>query len=493
MYRSLITNTVISAAAYFAISVIGIIVIRWLVGAYGLAAYGMIALSRLFLPTGLANMLDLGAPENASHFVASSRATGDWANAGAILAALAFIMSLGAILPSAILFFGATPIANLFNLSAADTAIFARTLHFIALITPLLLIGALAEGVIRGFERYDTARGIEVAASLAYGFGCYLLIHYQYPPAAILYLGVALALARACVAILACLRCFATTSITFRHWRTHGLSHAWARTCVTAPNKMLGTLQTQSPTLLIGIFLGPVSTASFDVLTRLPRFAKSVLGLLNSAIMPFTSRLEAADKNIGHVAESGLLLVAVLAAAPLFAAATFSRPLLELWVGPELTAYWFWQSIGFTTPLITVLLSFGFNTLFGRIHVNKAANRFIVFRIGIQYAVAFALLSLLAERAFVLGGVLAVLFTAFWEFRIIFREHRLNRTLAQRLFTLIGIGAVLTLVLIPLQGYIHSLILLAGAIGLYSILFWGLAWLWILPTATKKALIKHGF
>jgi O-antigen/teichoic acid export membrane protein len=270
------------------------------------------------------------------------------------------------------------------------------------------------------------------------------------------------------------------------------LHRAWKRICVTAPNKILGTLQTQSQPFLIGVFLGPASAAVYDVLMRLPRFAKATLGLMNSAVIPFISKLEAEDRkrDVTKVAENGFLWISYLSFPPLFAAATFSEPLLDLWIGKEIKSYWFWQSIAFSTPLITVLLGFGFNSLFGRTHVYKILNKFVIIRILLQYAISIALMSLLAEKAFVLGGVAAVAATAFWEFKLIFKEHKISRLLVKKLLSISFIGIFLTLIFLPLATMIHSVIWLFISLSLYSSLFWVMAWFFVIPKHTKKSLLK---
>jgi hypothetical protein len=185
--------------------------------------------------------------------------------------------------------------------------------------------------------------------------------------------------------------------------------------------------------------------------------------------------------------------IAVLSAPPLFAAATFSQPLLGLWVGKELTNFWVWQSLAFTMPLITVLLSFGFSSLFSRIHVNKAANHFIIVRIILQYAIAFTLMTFLGERAFILGTAVAIAATAFWEFRIIFREHTIDPCVVRELVLLTIIGLLLTAILLPFAGMVHSLLMLFIALGAYTLFFWCLLWAFVIPVHTKKALLSHRF
>src|SRR3546814_904712 len=111
--------------------------------------------------------------------------------------------------------------------------------------------------------------------------------------------------------------------------------HMLERTWLVAPNKVLATIQTQSVPLVVGFVVGAAGAGVYDLLMRLPRFAKSALGLLNSAVMPFASRLEASDSRHALLTlyEHGLLIITFLTAPPLFALAISSKPLLHFWVG----------------------------------------------------------------------------------------------------------------------------------------------------------------
>lgn len=493
MYKSLILNTIISAVAYFIISVVGIAVVGLLASNYGLAYYGLIALARNLLPTGFSGLLDLGASENATHSVATARATNDWDTAGAMLAAL-IILSIAVSIPFSIsVFFASDSITSWFGVDLSERDNFAGILRYIAAIIPITIIGLIAEGAIKGLERYGIARGIEVSTSLFLAIGCYLYIISGYSYVATTYFIISLALFRALLAILTAIICFRGSGLSFRKWKSVGLPRAWKRICVTAPNKFINTLQTQSQPFVISIFLGSTSVAVYDLLMRLPRFVKSIFGLLNSAVIPFISRLEAEErkKDTKQVVENGLLLIAYLSFPPLFAAASFSAPILQLWIGESVKSYWIWQSIAFSIPLITVLLGFGFNALFGRTHVYHLVNKIAVFRLTLQYVISFLAISMLEERAFILGVIIATIATSFYEFRLIFKEHSVDSAVIRKIIFLTITGLLLTVLTAPFATSINSVIALAISAMVYSSSLWLLAWFFVIPANIKEALIHY--
>jgi hypothetical protein len=176
LFTPLIRNTAISAIAYFTISVLGIWVTGALASTYGLAAFGMITLARLFTATGLVGVFDLGAPENASHVIARARSTGNWSEAWrSVQCLLLFVLMTSALCMVVILLFFRV-IGVWFGIEQASAEMFGHTLVVSALVLPLCLTAQIAEGVIRGFERYAVARGLEVATSVAYAIGCWVII-----------------------------------------------------------------------------------------------------------------------------------------------------------------------------------------------------------------------------------------------------------------------------------------------------------------------------
>lgn len=491
MYKILLSNTLISAISYLIISVLGIASVSWLVKAYGLAAYGAIVLARLFLPSGLAMILEFGAADITSHVIASARGNGQWRQAGATLTALSVLIAASStlicllgygLLPTLVAWAAPAQVDNLRDILEA--------LRVNILLLPLAMMGLLAEGAIRGLEKYGLVRSIEVAASAGYALGCYCVIRAGRSYLDIVYLGIAIAAMRMLGGLICGYFCLTSYPLTLRSWRAEGLREAWRRLAVTMPNRLLGNIQTSSIPLVVGLALGPAAAGSYDVLMRLPRFAKAVLGLMNSAIMPFASRLEAEQRqaDVTRMVEIGLVLMSAACAPPLFALAGFSEPILRLWLGGALGDFWAWQSFAFVFPMVSLLVGFALNALFSRTHVYRQLTYFVAMRILIQFAIGFALLHILGERAFILGLIVATLVMAFWEFKIIFREHRLSWNAGRQMLAVFGIGVITNAGAIPLAAQIHSATELLLGLGIYTIVFWLLVWSMVIPQTLKGKL-----
>ena len=94
MFKSLIKNTLISGVAFFAVSVLGLLLVPYLVSAYGVAGFGVISLARLFIPLMGMGIFDLGFGEIATHSVARARAESRWGHALAVLLQIS-LLALG--------------------------------------------------------------------------------------------------------------------------------------------------------------------------------------------------------------------------------------------------------------------------------------------------------------------------------------------------------------------------------------------------------------
>jgi hypothetical protein len=155
-------------------------------------------------------------------------------------------------------------------------------------------------------------------------------------------------------------------------------------------------------------------------------------------------------------------------------AASFSEPLLRLWVGPEVARWWPWQAAMFVATGATALLSPGTTALLVRPLAMNTLNRLSAASIGLQYAVALVALNWLAERAFIGGQVLATLAVFPLQLAFIKREQNLSARAMTALWRLIWLGLVWTAIgLAVVHRFPPATVMQAivGA-GLWAILFW---------------------
>jgi O-antigen/teichoic acid export membrane protein len=490
MFRALTVNTLISAAAFFVVSVIGLLLIPLLVSTYGLEAFGIITLLRLLLPTGILAILDLGFSETTTLAVAQARVDGSWHRAGAQITLLLVLgLGVGALVAFALII-GADFVNSIFNISPSYKESFTTAVRITGICLLVLFPSMVFEGVVKGFEAYRALRFVEVVSSLSYALAVILIVNAGLGYDAVYYAFLGSMLLKTVAMVTLSLRATRGQSVFVIRWNCQEWREVMKRCRLMSWNKALGALQTQAPPFLIGILITSAAVGIYDILVKLPRFIKSILGILNSALLPFAAKLDAADdtKRMHRLGQTGLLVVATISVPILFAGGAFSEPILRLWIGPELEGFWGWQGLMFIVPVMTVLVSFGGATLMTRTHVVASLNRLTTLQIVLQFGISFLLLNIWQERAFIFGQVAAMVITFFPQIRLIFREQELGKELARQLFGMAGVGSVFVLGIIGLgvPFWLPTIFGLGLALLLWTMALWGAIYAFVF-SATQRA------
>jgi O-antigen/teichoic acid export membrane protein len=488
MFRHLLINTVASATAFTAISIVGFILIPVLVGSYGLKEFGLIVLARLFLPSGLFFLFDFGFSEIASQSVARARETKAWGDAAAdIWTLLLLALGVGVVLGS-VLFVAAEDLGRLFG--AGDTGGFGAILRATGLALPLLFPATTLEGVVKGYGAFRSLRLIEVSCTLLYAGAALLLAKGNFPFTAIAYAFLAATLLKGGLIAANAARAGFAYLWSPRSTARGAPARLLPQCLRMAQNRVLGVLLGPAQQPLIGLLVGPAGVSMFEVLTKLPRFCKAAIGLLGSALIPVAARLDAKGDaaRVEELASWGMLLSSVCALPPLAGAALFSEPVLRLWTGPQIAAYWPWQALMFVWPMAVAVTGFGSTALIVRSRAFAALNRIVAVQIGAQLVLAVLLLPDLHERSFLLAQALGVVGGLAFVLRVLVREHRLQAALLWRLVAILAVGAVLAAVWCRVSdpGAIEGWESLGLAFALWCLAYWSIIWLSILQPLERQ-------
>jgi len=435
MFRNLLINTLISALAYFAVSVVGLLLLPMLVSSYGMVQFGLITLARLFLPTAVLGLFDMGYGEIAAQVVAGARVNGNWSVVRAQLRLLAAILLVVSCIIGLSLFALDSLFCDWLHVDFAYRDDFSSLLRFTALVQPVLFFSLLLEGVVKGFECYRRLRLLEVVCTLAYAASVLLAVTLKWPYHWVAYAFLLSLLLRAFLGGLTARRLMmiegglspATYSPEARRFVLERCRLMWA-------GRILGGLQHQSPPLLIGALIGPAAVGAYDVMVRLPRFVKIIFSLLNVALMPLAARIDAAGESgkMRALGAAGMLLVPIIAFPPLAAAAAFAEPLLAVWLGESFRKDGLWLAILFLVPAMNTLLGFGQQILLTRSSFIRSSNQLMTLQLVVQFAVSFGLVGMFQERSFMLGYVLAPLVVFIPQMRMVIREQALGKNVAPR-------------------------------------------------------------
>lgn len=495
MFRKLLADTVITAAAFLIASVIGLLLVPLLIGAYGVRGLGLIVLARVLVPAGALGILDFGLSEIAMQAVATARALGEWATAKARLRLLA---GLTAVLVAALtlaIYILAAPISQWFEVPLEAQADFTRLVRATAIALPLLFAGLVFEGIIKGFEKFSVLRSTEIVSTLVYAslvlLGIRLGKNFAWPAWAFLAIQAGRALAFGLFAWRLLPNEEVKGTSIDRSVRQYVLERG--RLLFTA--RIMGTLQHQAPTLLIGVLIGPAAVGIYEVILRLPRFLKSALAIIGMTIMPAAVRLDAAGDH-GRLQLIGRLTITLLPTLifpPLAVLAVFSGDVLGVWLGRDFLPYAPWLAACLIVPAFNTIISFQNSTLLNRLGYLRKNNLIAIVQTTLQMAISLALVHRLAQNAFIVGQVAGALAVFVWQVRL--GQSYLNQStqLTHRFFafvalTLLVVPACIAVLPPPLFMGVQLYAAVAAAVTA-TILLWTLAFSYFL-TADGRAMVR---
>lgn len=411
VFPALIRNIGITAVAYTIISGIGLLLAPILIALYGLGGYGQILLARMFLPTAVFGMLDLGIGETTTRAVAAANHGTGWEEAAGVLSLLCALATMVGLALGGALFVGADLLTRWLSISAEQSEGFSSVLMLTGALLPILFLSLVAEGVLKGLERFKVLRACEIASALTY---CALSLVFGFTGFGPNWIAIALIaglLLRFMMASGAAIVLLRAKGVRFRRWSVAVRRDLIRWSQVMLASKVLGTLQAQVGSPIIGFLLGPVAVGAYDAVIRLPRFAKSLFSLISTTVLPAATGLRARSDDVGtgELATYGILgSLAVATPAAVFGA-VYSEPLLRHWIGPEVADFWVWQSMTFLIALLNVPLSFGGAVVLANRPGLQRTLRLAAVQVGLQIVLSLALLSWLSQWAFVAGHLVSVL------------------------------------------------------------------------------------
>lgn len=408
MMLRLIRNTMISGSSLLATSLMLLLPPPMIIHHWGLTEFGIIALSRTFL-LGFSGSLDLGVGEIATMAVARARQNGNWqAASNQISLALKVTCVMGFAI--ALILIGLSFEPSWFL--KGDHA-YASDLSTIMIVSALANIAVfptlVADGTLRGFERFGTLRAIELFQTLLYVLGVIAAVFADTSHLVIIYVSIAATILTNGLKAFAACRLGIANGITLRNDRSSdAVAEFRARAWLLTQSKLLGAVQGPLLPVIISWLFGPRSVGIYDLLLRLPRAAKTILSLLNGALLPVSTRIDEADdgtrrRRLGHI---GMVLLPAITVPPLVICASLSKPILNVWIGPQLLDYWPWMAAMFMIPICAQYISFGGVMVLSQTVAMRKLNRIALVQIAVIVCSVIAMASTLQERSFVFGQAL---------------------------------------------------------------------------------------
>lgn len=468
-------HTLVNVIAFGTTSLVGLFLLPLIVAAYGLESFGLIVLARTLLPGGILGLLDFGTGDAATRYVASSMAEHDPRKAGhSVLVSLLITMTMGAMVALVAGGFSGFVAHTLLGLSTADAAAMEAVIRWTGLAALIAFPGLVAEGALRGLERFDLLRAIEVGATLLYAAATLLAIQRDYPFTTVAFAFLVATTLRYAI-VLACLP---FTAIAFS---LRGFSIATQRPLLRLAwrlfqGKVLSNLLVNLAPVLISHFVGTAGVGLYDAILRIPRFAKAVVGLLSNAVLPISARMEIDADPASRVRflDFATRVNLLIAAPPLITAILFADELFVRWIGQDFAGYSGYFALMLTWPLMTATMGVGNAMMVARIGALGRLNLIAVLQLLVYFLVIGLMLIPLREKAFLIATVVATATTVPLQVALLVREYAprqhwflnvIGRALLSGIPTAILVFTIKAQVL--LQDVIFFLVLLLTSLLLY--------------------------
>lgn len=494
MFRRLFLNTVFSGVAFLLTGLIGLVVIPILIKAYGIALFGLIVLARTLLPNGVFALFDFGFSEVTAQTVARARQTGNWSQASSDVSLLIFGAAVVGAILALCLFWFAPYVGDILNIADSQRESFLGVIRVTGFFLLAMFPGLVVDGIVKGFEDYAIIRAAEVFGMLVYAVAAAALAYGGFEYDAVAYAFLGSMLLRHTLLLVVAWRLSLRSELHFRKIEFVNARETISRCRQMAAGRFIGVLQNQAPVLVLGAIIGPAAVGIYDVLTRLPRFAKGVIALLNSALLPVAARVEASNDagRMHTMGIWGLMVSGFVALPPLATAALFSEPLLRLWVGHDFSSLWGWHALMLIIPAVNALVGFGATSLLVRTTALSKINLAVALQVMLQYALSFGFMAIWEEQAFIFGQAAAAIIGFPWLMLIIAREQKLpTKEVVLLLVKLGALGAGLA------AGYwfvgpvytISGWASLLTFASMWCAVYWLIAWLIVFDASRRRRLV----
>jgi O-antigen/teichoic acid export membrane protein len=343
-------NSALNLASFGVASFVGLLVAPLIIGRFGIEVFGLVAVSRMILPSALGGLFDLGLPEAITRVAATDRSQHrDATSWRSVRVAMAISCSIGIALGCCLWFLAGTISTSVLELDRTSAAQFSVALQWTGIALVWLYPVSVIEGWLKGLEEFAWLRASDIAFNVVFGLAVWLMKGPAAAAQSLILLYLVLCVLRG-VALAWHVRTWMSDPRpvargTTREMLSYGLTSLF--------NKSVGIALRYVPQLMLGIFSGAAAVGLFEALSRIPYLAKSLLGVATSAILPAAARLSVSVSRAEFWARCSEATAALGAALVpgLVVLAAFGEFVLRTWLGAEIARDWFFFAIMMAWPV----------------------------------------------------------------------------------------------------------------------------------------------
>jgi len=456
----IIRNSMLNGAALGTTSVLSLVLVPILIGQYGLEAYGLMPLIRLLTPLGAMGIVLFGLPQMATRAAALHAARGEVLvlrrSQSALMAAAA---AVGIFVAALLMLAGPGRVSGWLNVKEAENVAFAAGFTATALLFPLLMPATIVTATLSGLGRFRALRAIEVTVYVTY-FAAAAGTAYLGLPVVNLVLALLAADALRATALIIYAR--KMSLIGLREVAVPDLGWLYAQKNalgVISISSLLGHARKHLVGAAIVVLYGPSALGLYDALERIPRGLKTLLGLVNAAVLPHAIHLDASadETRLRSLLIRGTRLTLLCTLPVASAVMVYSSLVVAAWLGERFVYGGFFLVLLMVPFLLDSSLSLVTTASLSRLKLISRQNSIALVETLVLVVTLVLLMRSAGEAAPYAATVAAALTGYVLRLRVFLPAYGIRGTLWLALLAKVAIGSALGCALVFLAARLAGL------------------------------------
>lgn len=494
--KKIVLNTVYSGLSSLVTGLIGFLLIPFMITRVGVTEFGLVGISNIFAMSGYISLLEMGFQSSIAVYIAEFYSKKEEHKILRLLnTTLVLFFVIGLLL--ALLGLGLSDVFIKYVLQIPETYQnsfkTALILIFVSYIFQFPTIPFA--GLFQGLQRFDLLKGVQTAVVILAALGIILLLNLGYNYLAIIFCTVSSLFIQFLLYLYFAYRELPFFVIKYEHFSRDSINAIWKMSKFLSIGNIASVIHLHTPRIIVGIFLGPVFMASFDIIIRLPRFIKAQLGFLNSAVMTAASELKAQDQHetLRALFLRGLRYQFVVALPIITGSIFFAEEFLRVWVGRSFENLASLLQLALLWNFMTPVVNYGASILVG---MNRKLERITTLHVMTAFLGIF-ISAVLVERyrlnGIIVGYVFSYVLTLPWYLSMYLREfdikypNFLKETILMFISMVIPF-AVVTLVNHSIPGEKFSSLIMK--VLAWCFVYWGVLYFIALNKEDRRMVLK---
>ena len=494
--KKIVLNTVYSGLSSLVTGLIGFLLIPFMIARVGVTEFGLVGISNIFAMSGYISLLEMGFQSSIAVYIAEFYSKKEEHKILQLLnTTLVLFFVIGTLLM--LLGMGLSDIFIQYVLQIPDAYQDSfKTALLLIFVSYIFQFPTIAfAGLFQGLQRFDLLKGVQTATVILAALGIIFLLSLGYNYLAIIVCTVLSLFIQFFLYLYFAYRKLPFFMISYEHFSRDIISTIWKMSKFLSIGNIASVIHLHTPRIIVGIFLGPVFMASFDVIVKLPRFIKSQLGFLNSAVMSAASELKV-HAQYGTLRElfiRGLRYQFVIALPIITCSIFFAEEFLRAWVGRSFENLASLLQLALLWNFMTPIVNYGGSILVG---MNRKLERITI--LHVMTAILGIIISvILAQRyklnGIIIGYVLSYMLTLPWYLSMYLREFDIKYPNFLKETVPMFICVVLPLIVVifvnhSIQGETVSLLIMKAFV--WCFVYWGVLYFIALNKEDRRMVLK---